>query len=130
MLVTQLAHSNEFLQEARDFVSESGGALEMSETILESLLAHGLQKSAWRKVHVKLTPGCFLEVDKHPLGRGVVYATLPPDAAVDLQEKQIMNLQRKPFWIISAKSVQQSESASTSTWKLALNVSPTVSRAY
>mmetsp|Transcript_26725 Transcript_26725/g.39311 ORF Transcript_26725/g.39311 Transcript_26725/m.39311 type:complete len:798 (-) Transcript_26725:388-2781(-) len=95
--LTQQAQSDEFLQEARDFVSKSGGILEMNETISASLLAHALHKSTWRKVHVKLIPGCFLVIDKHLLGQSVVYANPLPDAAVDLQEMQIMNLQRRPL---------------------------------
>ena len=108
--MTQQAQSDTFLQEARDFVSKSGGILEINESMSESPLSHTSHESRWRKVHVKLTPGCLLVVDKHILGRGVVYATLPPDAAVDLQEMQIMNLQRRPLSVGSAKSqIQESE---------------------
>jgi len=105
--MTQQAQSDKFLQEARDFVSTSGGILEINESMSESPLSHTLHKSSWRKVHVKLTPGCFLVVDKRILEGGVVYATLPPDAAVDLQEMQIMDLQLS---VGSAKSqIRESE---------------------
>ncbi len=45
---------------------------------------------------MEVTTGGYLVVDKQISGTKTAYATLPLDASADLQELQILNLQRRP----------------------------------
>ena len=78
------ATNSGFLQEATNFVT-SGSTLELRT---ESTSAK------WKGVTVTVTTGGYLILDSQILGV-IAYATLPPDAAADLQELQILNLQRQ-----------------------------------
>lgn len=80
------ATNSEFLQEATNLVT-SGSNLELRT---ES------KRAEWKGVTVRVTTGGFLVLDKQILGTNTAYATLPPDASADLQELQILNLQRRP----------------------------------
>ncbi len=95
-----LTPQSQFVQEARSLV-QSGGFLEMGihEVCTKSNGSEGMQKIQWKRVFVHVIPGggCLV-IDKHPASYGssrIVFATLPPDAASDLQELQIMNLQNR-----------------------------------
>ena len=79
------ATNSGFLQEASNLVT-SGSTLELRT---ESTSAK------WKGVTVTVTTGGYLILDSQILGV-IAYATLPPDAAADLQELQILNLQRRP----------------------------------
>ena len=80
------ATNSEFLQEATNLV-KSGSTLELRT---ES------KRAEWKGVTVKVTTGGYLVMDSQIIGTGTAYATLPPDALADLQELQILNLQRRP----------------------------------
>jgi len=80
------ATNSEFLQEATNLV-KSGSTLELRT---ES------KRAEWKGVTVKVTTGGYLVMDSQIIGTGTAYATLPPDASADLQELQILNLQRRP----------------------------------
>jgi hypothetical protein len=78
------ATNSGFLQEATNLVT-SGSTLELRTE----------SKSAqWKGVTVTVTTRGYLILDSQILGV-IAYATLPPDAAADLQELQILNLQRR-----------------------------------
>jgi hypothetical protein len=90
----------QFVQEARSFV-QSGGFLEMGihEACMKSNGSKPMHEIQWKRVFVHVIPGggCLV-IDKKPSSHGssrIVFATLPPDAAADLQELQIMNLQNR-----------------------------------
>ena len=91
----------EFVQEAIDLV-KSGGTLEMRADMSISGLSQGCipspaqsKDNQWKRVTVKMVAGGHLVVDGHTMGTGTAYATHPPDAAADLQEMQILNLQHR-----------------------------------
>jgi hypothetical protein len=77
------ATNSEFLQEATNLVT-SGSTLELRN-----------QHAEWKGVKAYMTTEGYLIMDRQIRGR-VAYATLPPDASSDLQELQILNLQRRP----------------------------------
>ena len=84
------ATNSEFLQEATNLVT-SGSTLELRN-----------QHAEWKGVKAYMTTEGYLIMDKQILDNlnlsisRVAYATLPPDASSDLQELQILNLQRRP----------------------------------
>jgi hypothetical protein len=77
------ATNSEFLQDATNLVT-SGSTLELRN-----------QHAEWKGVKAYMTTEGYLIMDRQIRGR-VAYATLPPDASSDLQELQILNLQRRP----------------------------------
>lgn len=100
-MITDAANS-EFLEEAINLV-KSGSTLE---------LRTDSQRAKWKSVTVKVTTGGYLIMDRQILGTNTAYATLPPDAAADLQELQILNLQRRPvFWGLGGSTHVRDDSA-------------------
>ena len=77
------ATNSEFLQDATNLVT-SGSTLELRN-----------QHAEWKGVKAYMTTEGYLIMDRQIRER-VAYATLPPDASSDLQELQILNLQRRP----------------------------------
>jgi hypothetical protein len=85
----------QFVQEARSLV-KSGGFLEVGIHEVKSDGSVGMHEMQWRRVFVHLIPGGdILVIDKKLSYGRIAFATLPPDAAADLQELQIMNLQNR-----------------------------------
>ena len=85
------------MQKARSLV-KSGAFLEVGihEVCMKSNGSVGMHEIQWRRVFVHLIPGGDILVLDKKLSYGrIAFATLPPDAAADLQELQIMNLQNR-----------------------------------
>ena len=97
------ATNSEFLQEATNLV-QFGSTLELREVhsltkhsaAQKTLLAPESKRAEWKGVTVRVTRGGYLVVDRQILGTNTAYATLLPEASADLQELQILNLQRRP----------------------------------
>ena len=97
------ATNSEFLQEATNLV-QFGSTLELRKVhnptkhsaAQRTLLALESKRAEWKGVTVRVTRGGHLVVDRQILGTNTAYATLLPEASADLQELQILNLQRRP----------------------------------
>ncbi len=94
------ATNSGFLQEATNFVT-AGSTLELRTE-------H--KNAKWKGVTVTVTTGGYLisqisGVIDYQISGVIAYATLPPDAAADLQELQILNLQRQRVsWSLGSSS--------------------------
>ena len=84
-----------------------------------------------------VTTGGYLILDSQILGV-IAYATLPPDAAADLQELQILNLQRQRMsWSLDSSAHERDDSSvflvylkAVADYDLGLGLSGTTCYAY
>ena len=93
----------QFVQEARSLV-KSGGFLEMCmhEECMNSNGSVGMHESQWKRVFANVIPeGACLAIDKKVSDETsrIVFASLLPDAAADLQELQTINLQHRQSFL-------------------------------
>jgi len=93
------ATNSEFLQDATNLVT-SGSTLELRN-----------QHAVWKGVKAYMTTEGYLVMDRQIRGQ-VAYATLPPDASSDLQELQILNLQRRPVSCCLCRSAHKQDDSS------------------
>jgi hypothetical protein len=121
------ATNSGFLQEAANLVT-AGSTLELRTE----------SKSAqWKGVTVTVTTGGYLILDSQILGV-IAYATLPPDAEADLQELQILNLQRRRVsWSLGSSAHKRDDSSvflvylkAVADYDLGLGLSGTTCDAY
>jgi len=97
---TSLTLQAQFVQEACSLV-ESGGFLEMCmhEVCMKSNESVGMHEIQCKRVFVNVIPeAACLAIDKTKVW-SIVFATLLPDAAADLQELQVINLQHRQSFL-------------------------------
>ncbi len=118
----------QFVQEARSLV-KSGGFLEMCmhEECMKSNGSMGMHEIQWKRVFANVIPvpeGACLAIDKkvsYETSR-IVFVTLLPDAATDLQELQRINLQHRQSFLHWGSGKKQTFNAG-STFQIHVKIS-------